>query len=70
MTKDASAAPEPMRPDRFISVALSLMRMALALLDRSDDATFGAARLQHAIDTLEGVPVAMSATSALSHPSA
>ena len=37
---------------REIAVAGSLMRMALALLDRADEG-LAAARLQHALDTLE-----------------
>ena len=37
---------------RELDVAVSLMRMALALLDRVGD-TLTAARLQHAIDTAE-----------------
>lgn len=40
--------------ERKLAVAVSLMRMALVLLDRSGDASFGAARLQHAIDTVTG----------------
>lgn len=37
---------------RRVSVAASLMRMALALLDRADE-DVAAARLQHALDALE-----------------
>lgn len=36
-------------------VALDLMRMALALLDRAEEG-FAAARLQHAIDTVGAGP--------------
>ena len=36
--------------------AISLMRMALALLDAAGE-TAGVARLQHAIDTVTGVPI-------------
>ena len=43
-------------PERPREVAVSLMRLALPLLDRSGD-TLAAARLQHAIDTaLETLP--------------
>lgn len=42
--------------DNDRTVALSLMRMALALLDRCGEST-GAARLQHAIDTVERRPI-------------
>ena len=38
-----------------VRVAIRLMRMALALLHKADEA-LGAARLQHAIDTVEAAP--------------
>lgn len=41
--------------NRLHDVAVSLMRLALPLLDRSGD-TLAAARLQHAIDTAVGTP--------------
>ena len=40
---------------RYTRTALALMRMAMALLDRAG-CTLAAARLQHAIDTVEAVP--------------
>lgn len=46
------------RSDNDRTVALSLMRMALALLDRCREST-GTARLQHVIDTVEGRPIEM-----------
>ncbi len=49
MTQNSSASSDP---DHARQVAISLMRMALALLDRADE-SLAAARLQHALDTLE-----------------
>lgn len=44
-------------PNRLHDVAISLMRLALPLLDRAGDA-LTAARLQHAIDAaLDGSPI-------------
>lgn len=49
--RDLRHDPEPERA-RVFGVAISLMRMALALLDRVGE-PLAAARLQHAIDTAE-----------------
>lgn len=45
----------PADAERLAHVAASLMRMALALLDRAGDG-WAAARLRHALDTLERRP--------------
>lgn len=45
------AAPTETGPSREAEIAASLIRMALALLDRSDE-LLAAARLQHAIDSI------------------
>lgn len=42
-------------PERSREVAISLMRLALPLLDQAGD-TLAAARLQHAIDTALDTP--------------
>lgn len=43
-----------------VDTAISLMKAALVLLDEAEE-DLAAARLQHAIDTAENVPIASSA---------
>lgn len=43
-----------------VDTAVSLMKAALVLLDEAEE-DLAAARLQHAIDTAENVPIASSA---------
>ena len=49
-----------------LTTAVSLMRMALALLDRAD-APLAAARLQHAIDIATDAPIPILSPDALDH---
>lgn len=46
---------EPANAAKMAATAITLARMSLALLDRADlGTTMSAARLQHAIDTMQG----------------